>query len=368
MRTQTASLRLRIPLLALGMLAFLAAMWAGLLRLGWPFLLLRPSLPVAHGPLMVCGFLGTVIGLERAVASTQRWPYIMPLLTGIGGILLIVHFSTIAGPLLMTLGSMGLTALFVVFLRQQFALHMVIIASGTILWLLGNVLWVTGWPMYHLVPWWSGFLVLTITGERLELSRMLSLTPQQRLVCLLALGLYVTGLVLSLLHLDAGIRLSGVGLLLLAGWLWRHDIARRTVRQTGVTRYVAVSLLAGYVWLVVYGLFLLAFGGIIAGPSYDAMVHALFVGFVLSMIFGHAPIIFPAILHVTQPIQATFYTPLCLLHLSLLLRIVGDLAGWWPGRQWGGLLNAVAVVLFLGRLVYTMVRSRTLTPAVKEAG
>jgi hypothetical protein len=316
---------------------------------------------------MVCGFLGTVIGLERAVASTQRWPYIVPLLTGSGSLLLIMHAFSSAGPLLMTAGSMGLVILFVVFLRQQCALHMVIIAAGTTLWLLANLLWVTRWPLYHLVPWWSGFLILTITGERLELSRMLSLTRQQRAAFLVALGVYVAGVVLSLWYFDAGIRLSGIGLLPLAVWLWRHDIARRTVRQTGVTRYIAVSLLAGYVWLVVYGLFLLVYGGIVAGPSYDAMLHTLFVGFVLSMIFGHAPIIFPAVLHVVQPIRATFYTPLALLHLSLLLRIVGDLAGWWPGRQWGGLLNAVAVVLFLGRLVYTMARNRMLSPVGTEA-
>ena len=43
----------------------------------------------------------------------------------------------------------------------------------------------------------------------------------------------------------------------------------------------------------------------------------------------------------------TFYIPLILLQLSLVLRIGGDLSGWWTGRQLGGLLNAVAILLFL---------------------
>lgn len=60
--------RARFPLMALGMLALLAGVWAGLLRLGWGLPLLRHTLPTAHGPLMVPGFLGTLISLERAVA------------------------------------------------------------------------------------------------------------------------------------------------------------------------------------------------------------------------------------------------------------------------------------------------------------
>uniref|UniRef100_UPI00397A8013 hypothetical protein n=1 Tax=Salmonella sp. SAL4432 TaxID=3159887 RepID=UPI00397A8013 len=52
---------LRVPLLVLGLGALLAGLWAGLLRLGWPVPLPQPLLPAAHGPLMVSGFLGTLI-------------------------------------------------------------------------------------------------------------------------------------------------------------------------------------------------------------------------------------------------------------------------------------------------------------------
>ena len=58
----------RLPLLALSILALLAGLWAGLLRLGWSLPPIQPGLYVAHGPLMVCGFLGTLISIERAVA------------------------------------------------------------------------------------------------------------------------------------------------------------------------------------------------------------------------------------------------------------------------------------------------------------
>ena len=59
--------RLRLPILLLALLALLAAMWAGLVRLGWGWPAGQPTLPINHGPLMISGFLGTVIGLERAV-------------------------------------------------------------------------------------------------------------------------------------------------------------------------------------------------------------------------------------------------------------------------------------------------------------
>lgn len=59
----------RVPLLALGVLLLLAGLWTGLLRLGWELpLLLFASY---HGPLMVSGFSGTLIGLERAVALSS---------------------------------------------------------------------------------------------------------------------------------------------------------------------------------------------------------------------------------------------------------------------------------------------------------
>lgn len=73
-----------------------------------------------------------------------------------------------------------------------------------------------------------------------------------------------------------------------------------------------------------------------------------FVGFVFAMIFGHAPIIIPALLNLPVRFRTWSYLPLALLHLSLLVRIGGDLAGSGDVRRWGGMLNALAILLFLG--------------------
>jgi hypothetical protein len=77
------------------------------------------------------------------------------------------------------------------------------------------------------------------------------------------------------------------------------------------------------------------------------MLHSIFLGFVFSMIFAHAPIILPTITGLSLPFQEIFYLHAGLLHLSLLLRIAGDLGLWLLLQQWGGLVNTLAVLLFL---------------------
>lgn len=75
----------------------------------------------------------------------------------------------------------------------------------------------------------------------------------------------------------------------------------------------------------------------------------MFLGFVMSMVFAHAPVIVPAVLRVALPFRRGFYAQLGLLHASLALRLVGgDLAGNTILWQSGGILSEVAIVLFLG--------------------
>lgn len=68
--------RFPLPFLFLAILGLLAALWAGLMRLGWSLPALTPSLAMLHGPLMISGFLGTLIALERAVAIKLKWMYL----------------------------------------------------------------------------------------------------------------------------------------------------------------------------------------------------------------------------------------------------------------------------------------------------
>ncbi|MEX0600119.1 MAG: hypothetical protein WD205_05715 [Rhodothermales bacterium] len=353
--------RLRYPLMALGMLSLLAGLWGGLIRIGWPPY--APQMATLHGPLMVCGFLGTVIGLERAVALGRAWSYAAPLLTGLGGVLLIAGVGSWEGPMLITAGSGILLFIFAAVLRMQAQPFAIVMAAGALSWFSGNVLWLAGTPVSTVVWWWMGFLVLTIAGERLELSRMLMHAPQVQRVFLGIVGAQAAGLVAASMAPEVGVRVIGAALVLLAAWLLRYDVARRTVRGNGLTRFIAVCLISGYVWLIAGGSLLALYGISSAGMLYDAVLHAVFVGFVFSMIFGHAPIIFPSVLGVPVAYRPSYYVHLALLHVSLVARTAGDVAGVPLLRRWGGLVNALAIVLFLLVTIYSVVSANRRTEA-----
>ena len=350
--------RSRFPLIASVVLLLLAGLWAGLVRIGWGWPPLLASLPAVHGPLLVGGVLGTLIALERAVALGRRWPILAPALTALGALATLIGLPGALGPLFVTLGSLGLVAIFAVIVRQQPALFSATMGLGALAWFVGNGLWLAGRPISDVVAWWVGFVVLTIAGERLELGRLLRPPRFAQVAFVAAIALLLIGLLLSILALRLGIGLSGVALIALALWLGRYDIARRTVRQAGLTRFIALSLLSGYVWLGVGGLLWLVFAGATAGPLYDALIHTVFLGFVFALIFGHAPIILPALSGRQVAFRPTFYIHLALLHASLILRVIGDLGGWAGVRQWGGLLNALALVVFLANTVRAIQSSR----------
>lgn len=165
----------------------------------------------------------------------------------------------------------------------------------------------------------------------------------------------MVGVVIGMFALQIGARLTGLGMLALALWLLRFDIARRNLgHRLPLTRYIARCLYVGYLWLGFAGLLTLWYGAVNAGVIYDAILHSIFVGFTISMIFGHAPIIFPAVLNRALPYHPSFYVSLVLLHTSLIMRVVGDLGGWFDLRRWGGMLNEISILLFLAILAITI--------------
>jgi hypothetical protein len=351
----TAITRARLPFVALGLLSLLAALWAGLVRLGWDLPPLLQSLPDAHGPLMVSGFVGTLVSLERAVALGKRWTYAAPLLSGIGSLILLAGLAVPLGKLSITLGSLALVAIFLVFVRRQPALFTVTMLLGAAMWFVGNALWLAGRSIFEVVLWWAGYLVLTIAGERLELSRMLRLSPGVQAVFLALVALFLAGSIIYAFDPGRGVRVSGIAMIALALWLVRYDIARRTMRQAGLTRFIALSLLVGYVWLAIGGLFAVLFDNPFSNNlQYDALLHSLFLGLIMSMIFGHAPIILPAVLGRRMPFRSTFYAHLILLHLSLVMRVGGDLQNLPVAREWGGMFNVIALLLFLANTARTL--------------
>lgn len=362
------TLRSRPPFLLLGALSLLAGLWAGLLRIGWQLPPLSAGLAANHGPFMICGFLGTLICLERAVGLNRPWAFAAPLAAALGGLALLLGLPMPVAPLLLLLASLVLTIIFVAIYRLRPDSASAVMGSGAALWVVGNLLWLLGSPLASVVPWWVGFLVVTVAGERLELSRVLMLRPGIMRSFLLIIALFVAGLALSLFNLAWGVRVAGLGLCGLGAWLLRFDIARRTIRKQGLAQFIAACLLPGYLWLMLAGGAWAVWGErFLAGPPYDAMLHMILLGFVFSMIFGHGPIILPAVLRIDMPFRPAFFAHLLLLHLSLLLRVTGDLAPQQALRAWGGMFNVIAILLFLANTIASarqgMVQGRSSAPA-----
>ena len=255
--------------------------------------------------------------------------------------------------LLLTLGSAGLVFVFYYILLLQRSLPNLIMAAGAGCWLVGNLLWASDTPIYRLVLWWATFLILTICAERLELGRLVRLTRRQVNWFLGGTAMLIICLAAALVWMQTGTRLVGISLIWLSLWLWQHDLARHTIRSKGLPRFVAACLLSGYIWLGLAGVWCVIAGNPAAGTRYDAMLHMIFLGFVISMIFGHAPIIFPAVLNLQIHFQPIYYLPLVILHASLALRILGDILLWQTPRMWGGLLNGIAILTFFGLLLFS---------------
>jgi hypothetical protein len=220
-------------------------------------------------------------------------------------------------------------------------------------------------PLYAVVPLWAAFLVLTIAAERLELSRLVQTPPAARRVFMLIVVALLAGALIALIN-PFGLRVFAAALLALAAWLLRYDIARRTVRSKGLTRFMALCLLSGYAWLAVAGALGVAGALMIDHPLRDAGLHALLLGFVFSMVFGHAPVIFPAVSGLKMRWHAGFYLPLLILHLTLAARVAAGLINVFDLRQWAAIGNAVALAVFLLAVVTSVIGAQ-LTAASKPA-
>ncbi|MFC4062636.1 hypothetical protein ACFOWE_30435 [Planomonospora corallina] len=346
----------RLPLLAGAAVALLAGLYGGLALL-LPAAPAPEALPREHGPLMALGFLGTLIGLERAVALNRPWGYAAPALSGLGALLLVAGAEQ-PGRLALTAGAAWLCGIYLALLGRRVSRETLLQLAGALAWYAAGLLWLAGRPVAELVALIAAFHVLTIAAERLELAHVAALRPAAAPALTGAAALLGAGALWSAWQPEAGARLAGAGLLAVAAWLAVCDVARRTVRGRGLSRYAAVCLLAGYGWLAAAGILWAATGLAAGSYSYDAALHALFLGFVMSMVFGHAPVILPAVLRIRLPYRPVLYAPLALLHAAVAVRVAGDLAGAGAVRTAGGLLSEIALLSFACCAAVLALRSR----------
>ena len=328
------------------MLCLAGGIFTGLVRAGTNIPEQLSFNAAIHSILIISGFFGTVIGLERAVATQRLWPYLAPLLSGLAGLALLLALDLTVASLLFTLGSLCFVLASIYVYKRHPATHAMILLLAASLWLIGNSLWLLQGAFWTSIPYGLSFLVLTIAGERLELTRFLPPKPFSKLYFIAIVFLIIIGTILSGINGFIDNTWLGIGYAALAIWLLRFDIARRTIRQSGVTRFVAVCLLSGYTWLLAGGLLLtdLITLGVF---QRDAGIHSIALGFIFTMVIGHAPIIFPAVMRVPIPFSVNFYMPLLLIELGVSLRLCAAFISSTTLRETGAVVNAVAILAFV---------------------
>lgn len=343
-------MKLRLLPLPLVLISIIAGVFGGWMRLGWQIDL--PEASFQHGILMTGGFLGTLITLERTVSMPSNWWRMFPAVAGLSSILLLLgerQFALMA----LIIGNAGLLAVYIIQMAKHKDAYWYMLLAGGTCWLLGNIVLMKVGLVAAATTWWIGFIFLTIVGERLELTRYLNVPKWAKALLWIFAAMLVVGIALPF-HSIYGKQLMGAASIGTALWLMRYDMARIGIRKEGFHRYVAIGLLVGYGWLLINGLLVFLI------PShvlfYDLYLHTFFLGFAFSMIWAHAPIIFPAILKTShRPYHPVLWIIWAFFQVTLIGRMVAAWLGNGEFRKWLGGANGVVILAMFATMATIMI-------------
>jgi hypothetical protein len=341
----------RLPFILLAVFSLIIGLLAGLQRMGWGFPVNITS--THHGGIMVGGFVGTLITLEKIIPLRKKFLFAVPLLSGASVIAFFFDFRLSVALLLAASG--GFCMVTIIYWLKEHSLVYSMMVAGALCWFIGNVTFGAGGFYPAAVPWWMGFVLLVICSERLDLMKFLPVTPKQKLLFAAMSSAFVIGSLLTF-H-GVGKYFAAVSLAGLALWLMRHDVVGINLKKQDLKKYVGVALLAGYCALLLSGVFVVLISDKPLG--YDILVHTFFIGFVFSMIFAHGPIILPGVLGISvRPYHPVFYLWLILLHTSWTIRVVADINLDMQTRKYSGLISAVAIIGYFLSIAVTTFRGR----------
>ncbi|MFC7766663.1 hypothetical protein [Leucobacter soli] len=126
-------------------LSLLAGLDAALLLLGLPAPVTTRRLPETHGMLLVVGFVGTLIALERATALRRWYGYAAPGLLGLGGVLLVADpVPLIVAKWILAAGAAAFTALYIPLWRRRYDAQLLVQLLAAGFALAACVLWIGG--------------------------------------------------------------------------------------------------------------------------------------------------------------------------------------------------------------------------------
>lgn len=346
-----------LPLVIFGLVT---GIFGGWIRLGSSLILLTES-GANHGFLMVGGFLGTLISIERAMVMKKKAWLLIPFLSGLSSFFFLFGENQ-TGIMLLLAGSLGLSIIMHFQAVKHAHFHTYLLYAGTLSWFIGNFM---AWNFDRISAgstWWIGFLLFTIVGERLELSQFLPVPTWSKKVLMFFLGLFTFGLIFPFQGL--GNVFMGLAAISISTWLLFFDMAKVTSKKKAQFRYIGIGLRVGYVWLALHGLILLFMETHMS--YYDLILHTFFLGFTFSMIWAHAPIIFPTIFGIREtPYHRLLWIPWSVFQLTLAGRLISGALNAYELKKIMGITNGLTIlVLFIlmGGIVVWKIRKRNILP------
>ena len=194
------------------------------------------------------------------------------------------------------------------------------------------------------VPLLAGFVVLTIAAERVELARIHLPASAERI--LVAVAALVAAAATARCSSPTPAHGPSASPCSCSSAGWRRATSPGTPStRSGQPRFSAAAMLAGYAWLAVAGVAWTVAGVTTTPAAHDVVVHTIFLGFVMSMVLAHAPVILPAVLRRPVPYRPLLWAPLVVLHAALVIRVAGDLSGPPVLAAVGGYGTAAALLL-----------------------
>jgi len=285
------------------------AFYSALGRVGWELPI--PTVAAKHGFYMVSGLFGTLISFERTLILKNKLWLSIPLLSifSVAGVFLAyesIGFAAQASAALM------LSVLYFVQWRRYKEVFLLVLSLSGLAWMISGVTLMAGKGFTSSSIWLILFLLYTIVAERLELSKFIA-TPTWAKPVLLVLFILLFAAQAVPFHWGTSY-ITGVLIAATGFWLLQFDMATKNLNKSGFFYFTGSTLYSGFVWLMISGV-------LMALPlqtfyHYDAMLHAFFIGFAFSMIYAHAPIIFPALLKKQKsPFHKVLYVPVWATHL-----------------------------------------------------
>jgi hypothetical protein len=307
-----------------------------------------------HPLLVVFGFIGVILMTERVASFTTlesisaRHKTALSLMVPftVLGTLLVTSGISISSILLSYLGVLFLllgSTLFVLTLKLLSSMSTMkssfrfMILSGIDLWIseLLSVKFGISYPVGYDMLLLS-FPVIFIIGERIELSRYVSRGySENRFKTSLALFIVSVGLFVSSLpfsKVEYRYALVAAGIILMAiGTVSVYATERRNLNILSrsampLLKYVSLHTRIAYAWLflglVLSLIYLLSFGSV---DTHDVFIHSIAVGFVLTMILAHGPIIMPTVIGRRLKTERFSPVPLLLLTAGNALRVGGGI-------------------------------------------